>query len=286
MLRRARPLLGTVVEIAVCAADDAAERYACDAGFAAIADVHRLMSFHERESDVARVNRAAHQRPVEVDRRTATVLRRARAIAALSGGAFDCTVGARMVELGLLPADGAPSAARGAGPRDIAVDGGDRVRFRRPLAIDLGGIAKGFAVDQAVAALVRAGASAGCVNAGGDLRVFGDRDWPVAVRRPDAPAASVALPPLRDGALATTADSFAPRGHVIDPATGRARRRPVSVSVVAPSCMDADALTKVVWLAPHPPLLLLERMHARTILLRCSDADSECAPAGGLRAVG
>jgi FAD:protein FMN transferase len=286
MLRRARPLLGTIVEITVCAADPAAERGACDAGFAAIADVHRLMSFHERDSDVARVNRAAHLRPVEVDPRTAAVLRRARAIAALSRGAFDCTVGARMVELGLLPAGGAPTAARGANHRDVAVDDGDRVRFRRALAIDLGGIAKGFAVDQAVAALARAGASAGCVNAGGDLRVFGDRDWPAAIRRPDAPAACVALPPLRDCALATTADSFAPRGHVIDPATGRAHRRPVSVSVVAASCMDADALTKVVWLAAHPPLPLLERMHARTILLRCSDADSERASAAGLRAGG
>ena len=284
MLRRARPLLGTLVEIAVCAEDGETERRACDTGFAAIADVHRLMSFHERDSDVSRLNRAAHLRPVDVDPRTAAVLRRARAISALSTGAFDCTIGARMVELGLLPRGDIANPSGAASHRDVAVGADDRVRFRRPLAIDLGGIAKGFAVDLAVAALARAGATAGCVNAGGDLRVFGDRAWPIAIRRPDAPAELVALPPLRNRAIATSADSFAARGNVIDPATGRAHRRPISVSVVANSCMDADALTKVVWLAAHPPIPLLERMHADTILLGRSDANPGPEPA--LRAVG
>jgi FAD:protein FMN transferase len=285
VLRRAKPLLGTLVEIAACAPDAAIERAACDAAFAAIADVHRLMSFHEPTSDVSRLNRAAHARPIAVDPRTAAVLRRARAIGALSGGAFDCTIGARMVALGLLPRDAAEGAADGASFRDVLVGADDRVRFRRPLAIDLGGIAKGYAVDLAVEALVRAGAEAGCVNAGGDLRVFGDRNWPVAIRHPDGSGAAVALPPLRNRALATSADSFARRGHVIDPATGHTRPRPISVSVIAPSCMDADALTKVVWLAEHPPIPLLERMHARTILVGCADPGAEPA-ARTLRAVG
>ena len=65
------------------------------------------------------------------------------------------------------------------------------------------------------------GATAGCVNAGGDLRVFGDCDWPTALRRPDAPGEVVALPPLRNRALATSADTFAPGGGVVNPASAR-----------------------------------------------------------------
>jgi len=283
MLRRARPLLGTFVEIAASAADPETERRACDVAFEAIADVHRLMSFHEPGSDVSRLNRIAHRRPLEVDPRTFTVLRRALEMSRLSRGAFDCTVGARMVELGLLPGR-VRSTVRG-DHRDVELDAEGRVRFRRRLAIDLGGIAKGFAVDQAVAALQRAGADAGCVNAGGDLRVFGDRAWPIALRRPDAARRLVPLPPLRDRALATSADSFVAGGHLLDPATGRPRRRPQSVSVIAASCMDADALTKVVWLSEQVPHRLLERMDAHAILLGCLE-DSAPTPDGALRAAG
>ena len=277
MLRRARPLLGTFVEITACAADPASEQRACDAAFGAVADVHRLMSFHEPASELSRINREAHRGAVEVDPRTFAVLRRALEIAALSHGAFDCTIGARMVALELLPAlhDAAPTEAGSF--RDIVVTPPNRVAFRRPLALDLGGIAKGFAVDQAVEALRRAGADAGCVNAGGDLRIFGDRAWPVALRVPDAPRALVALPPLRNRALATSADTFVAGGHVIDPATGRPRTRPLSVSVLADTCMDADALTKVVWLAERPPTALLETLHASTIVLRASASDPASA---------
>jgi thiamine biosynthesis lipoprotein len=269
VLRRARPLLGTYVEVAACADAPEVEWAAVAAAFDAIAEVHRLMSFHESTSDVGRLNRGAHARALEVDPRTFAVLRRARLLARASGGLFDCTVGGAAVALGLLPgARGAPR--RGATSwRDVELLPGRRVRFLRRLALDLGGIAKGFAVDEAVAALVRCGASAGCVNAGGDLRVFGARDWPVAIRAPGEPDRLVPLPPLRDGALATTADDFSPdgAGHVIQPATGRRRPAPISVSVLAPSCMDADALTKVVWLSERTPAALLARLRARAIVL-------------------
>jgi thiamine biosynthesis lipoprotein len=265
MLRRARPLLGTFVEITVDAASDDCAWRAANDGFAAIADVHRLMSFHERDSDVSRINRHAHERAVEVDPRTWTVLRRARFLSRLSNGLFDCTVGGALVALGALPRCG-DSISRDARAtfRDVALLPGRRVRLRRPLAIDLGGIAKGFAVDEAVAAIACSGADAACVNAGGDLRVFGDRAWPVALRTPDG---FDRLPALRNAALATSADTFAPCASIVDPATGRLRANPRSVSILAPTCMDADALTKVVWLANGPPPGLLERVHARAIVL-------------------
>jgi thiamine biosynthesis lipoprotein len=265
MLRRARPLLGTFVEITVEATSDDCAWRAADDGFAAIAAVHRLMSFHEPDSDVSRINRHAHEHAVEVDARTWAVLRRARFLSQVSNGLFDCTVGGALVEIGVLPdSDAAVAPDARATFRDVALLPGHRVRLRRPLAIDLGGIAKGFAVDEAVAAIARSGAAAACVNAGGDLRVFGDRDWPVAVR---GPGGFARLPALRNAALATSADTFAPRGAIVDPATRRLRANPQSVSILAPTCIDADALTKVVWLANGPPPGVLERVHARAIVL-------------------
>jgi thiamine biosynthesis lipoprotein len=253
--------------VAALAGDAEAEWAGVVAALDAVADVHRLMSFHEEGSDVTRLNRRAHVAPVEVDPRTFAVLRRAREISRRSGGRFDCTVGGSLVGLGLRPRMAA--ASRRASWRDVELLPGRRVHFRQPLAVDLGGIAKGFAVDQAIAALERAGVASACVNAGGDLRACGERAWPVAVRAPGAPGASVPLPPLRDGALATTSDAFAAEGggHVVDPATGRLRGARRSVSVFAPRCMDADALTKAVWLSESPPRALLAAFGARALVL-------------------
>lgn len=279
MLRRAKPLLGTFVEVAVSARTPEVEWRAANAAFDALADVHRLMSFHEAGSDVTRINRCAFAHPVEVDPRTYSVLCRSRQLSRASNGVFDCSVAGRLMALGALPRVAGLRAEAGATWRDVLLLPGNRVRFRRALAIDLGGIAKGFAVDQAIEALVRLGAQAGCVNAGGDLRVFGDRDWPLALRLPDAPGEFVALPPIRDRALATTADTFAPQGAIVDPATGQPRRNPRSVSVLAPTCIDADALTKVVWLEEQLPVTLLEKMDAHAIVLGPATRFSESASA-------
>jgi len=279
MLRRAKPLLGTFVEIAVSAETREVEWHGAIAAFEAVADVHRLMSFHEPDSDVTRINRLAHARPVEVDPRTYAVLCRAERMSRESSGVFDCSVGGRLMALGVLPRTAGMRADPAATFRDVLLLPGDRVRFRRALALDLGGIAKGFAVDQAIEVLARLGAQAACVNAGGDLRVFGDRDWPLALRRPDAPGEFVALPPLRNCALATTADTFAPQGAIVHPASGQPLRSPRSVSVFAPTCMDADALTKVVWLAEHLPVSLLEKMDAYAIVLGPATELSESASA-------
>ncbi len=282
MLRRARPLLGTFVEISVCAARDADAWRAAEAAFAAVADVHRLMSFHESDSDVSRLNRHAHERAIEVDPRTWTVLRRARFFSRVSNGVFDCSVGGALLALDALPrSERALRPDARATFRDVMLLPGRRVRFRRPLAIDLGGIAKGFAVDEGVAALARSGADAGCVNAGGDLRVVGGRAWPIALR---SAAGFAPLVALRDRALATSADTFAPRGAIVDPATGRFRAHPKSVSILAPTCMDADALTKVVWLTNGPPPGLLEKLDARAIVL--DGTASAVEPAAAHRAAG
>jgi thiamine biosynthesis lipoprotein len=136
------------------------------------------------------------------------------------------------------------------------------------LLIDLGGIAKGFAVDRAVDALRRHGATAGTVNAGGDLRIFGSAGEPVLVRRPDASGCFLPLTVLHDSALATSAPYFAARrigGHlcapVIDPRNGRPSRQSISVTVQARTCLLADALCKAVWLAGASGAVQILRRH-------------------------
>jgi thiamine biosynthesis lipoprotein len=127
------------------------------------------------------------------------------------------------------------------------------VRKLAPGWIDLGGIAKGYAVDLAVAALQAAGAAGGCVNAGGDLRVFGPAGYPVAVRSPSAPGAAASRFMLLDAALATSGSYFSMRIHqgrqvsaLLDARVGEPLAFDRSASVRAPRCVLADALTKVV----------------------------------------
>jgi thiamine biosynthesis lipoprotein len=242
MIIRARPLLGTLVAIA-SDGDEAGVR----AAFAALERVHVLMNFHAATGDVARVNRARPGRAVRVDRWTYRVLRQAKELSATSEGAFDVTV----------PGSGARHA-------DLELLASSRVRWRRRGRLDLGGIAKGFAVDRAVEALRRHGATRGCVNAGGDLRRFGRWHDPVRVRMPRSPWRSIALPLTSYPAIATSGAYYGGRFH--DPRRGRPACLEGSITVCAPSCMVADGLTKVVaLLGPRPELL--DRYRARAFAL-------------------
>ena len=248
-LRRARPLLGTLVEIRVEGLGSADAGCAIDRAFGEIAAVHRLMSFHEAGSDLGRLHRARIGARVSVDARTHAVLSIALQVAEASQGCFDPTVAAQQVACGRLPRPASSwQADAQASWRDIEFTWSRGVRLRRPLWIDLGGIAKGYAVDRAVEILVDAGAAQVCVNAGGDLRIAGERAEVVHLRDSTGVTMAAAVE-LRDAALATSASgneiAVTPRAVPID---GRTRSifAPRIVSVAAPRCVIADALTKVV----------------------------------------
>jgi thiamine biosynthesis lipoprotein len=216
-VRRARPLLGTIVEIA-------AWRGSVENAFHVIEALQARLSFHDPASELSALNRCAHRGPVAVGKDLWRVLSAALRLSKESDGAFDAAIGGTFRDVERLP--------------------GRRVRFARPMRIDLGGIAKGYCVDRAVEALERSGAAAGLVNAGGDLRAFGPRSFPVALRHPASPSHTLAWRPLRDAALATSAaydDAASGRW-----AGGSRLERGVSVTVKAPRAMLADALTKVV----------------------------------------
>ncbi len=249
--QRARPLLGTLVSIAIRRLPSSRAHPLIEAGFRAIEEIHRLMSFQDADSEISRLNREAAARSVTVDPRTFHVLRQAIRFAAASLGAFVIAVAAKLAEYGFLPHPAVacqPDAA--ASWRDIELERGGSVRFHRPLWIDLGGIAKGYAVDQAIERMRSEPEAQCCVNAGGDLRVCGPAAQLVYL---NFATDSLRAVRLLDGSLASSSGHTQRRAHRsgwVGPHIDGVRRRSMGtrsfVSVLAQQCMTADALTKVV----------------------------------------
>jgi thiamine biosynthesis lipoprotein len=244
-----RPLLGTLVAIRVYDLPEDAAHRAIDAAFAEIAATEQIMSFHRPDSDVSRLNREAYCEPVRVSPHTLLVLQLAQYFAAATNGVFDITTAAQLVDWGLLPRpDGLVPPDPHASWRDILVCTNGEVSFSRPLWVDLGGIAKGYAVDRAIVSLARHRVRRCCVNAGGDLRVLGAPAERIALRTAGRPAPLAAVVDLENGSLASSGASLANLPLV--PHVDGSNRRPVPsgqfVCVVAESCAVADALTKPV----------------------------------------
>ncbi len=246
-LRRAQPWLGTLVEIEV----PAWQAGLIDGAFQKIADVHHAMSFHSETSDLAKLRRAQINEIVSVDPNTVRVLRAAVELYHLTEGLFDVTIATQLVEWGYLPSPvSGDVGASEATSANIEIVDDTHVKLTKPLLIDLGGIAKGFAVDEAVEFLQENGAETGIVNAGGDLRVFGKKIYPITIRAADH-SAPVEQITLQDGAMATSANLANRKrvgSRVRAPHVTKDREAALhsdSVSVFAPLAMHADALTKV-----------------------------------------
>lgn len=263
-----RPLLGTYVAIGTEGAEDQTA-VAVDAAFDRIEKIHRLMSFHDPASELSRLNRDAFRAPQTLSPPVARVLCAALGMARASEGRFDPTVAGRLVASGLLPSpagDGVDVRARWS---DVHCLPDRRVRFAKPLWLDFGGIAKGYAVDLAVRALWQHGIRSGIVNAGGDLRVFGAPRH-IDVRDPADPGKRIPLLEIRDGAVATSAGYFSTvsgRSALIDTDSGDSMGLETSVTVSAPRAIWADALTKVVLACGAASIPLLRRLHAQAIVM-------------------
>ena len=279
-MRRARPLLGTFVEItgAGRAAGDLGR--AIDAAFEAVARVHRLMTFHDPQSDLSRLNSAAGDSAVRVHPWTYQVLQTALELHRRSAGLFDVAVAPALQQMGLLPlqnSDVVTIPQRASAGEAVELLGNCRVRLRGRAVIDLGGIAKGFAVDRALEVLRSHGLAHGLVNAGGDLAAFGAPPESVHLRHPANPRRLLAQVEIADVALASSgrmfdALQFAEVGHcaVIDPRNGAQVRAIAGVTVRAPSCTIADALTKVVMIAGEAAASLLTHYRASAFLMLAS----------------
>lgn len=210
LLRRARPMLGTLLDVG-------ADTDAFEAAFGAVLRVQRCMSRFDAGSDIARFNAMRAGESIELQAETAEVLAAASALRDATEGLFDVSTGT--------------------GPRGWTLEGRVLRKTHEGTSLDLGGIAKGYAVDRAVQALQAAGASRGWVNAGGDLRVFGDIELPVQLRD-EQDGGTRPFGHLAEGAMATS--------HFgVDTQSRHAQGAHAHVTVMAPLCLWADALTKV-----------------------------------------
>jgi thiamine biosynthesis lipoprotein len=263
-LKRQEAIMGTSIGVELWADEQGAGEAAITAVMDEMHRIDRTMSPHKEDSELSRINREAFDRPVPVSAEMARLIVRAAEFSELSGGAFDITYAA----VGHLydyrsqvrPSEAELAAARAAvGWRHLVLDSQARtVRFTRPgMRIDLGGFAKGHAVDNATAILRRRGVAHAMVSAGGDSRVIGDRrgrPWTIGIRDPRRPGEVAAMLPLEDVSISTSGDYeryFEADGtrfhHLIDPATGKSPRGIQSVTILADDGLTSEALSKIVF---------------------------------------
>ncbi len=277
--------MGTVYTVKVVAPpaglDGAALQPEIDAILGRITD---RMSTWEPDSELSRFNASATTQWVAVSDETARVVREALAVSRLTEGAFDVTVGP-LVDLwgfGAAPrSDESPSEAQVAAAREKVGYQRLHVREESPalrkdhpeLRVDLSAIAKGYAVDQVAEHLESRGFGAYMVEVGGEVRARGPHPrggpWRIGIEKPIAGGRSVQrVLHVEDGGLATSGDyrNFVERdgqrlSHTIDPRSGRpVTHRLASVTVVADSCMRADALaTGLLALGPEKAADLARR---------------------------
>ncbi len=273
LLRRSVPVMGTIADIAVLHGNECYAQVAIDAAIQELRHVDGTMTRFSSESDIGRANLGAAAGPVTVSVETALVLEEALRWAEASEGAFDPCLGKALVlwDVGHRRAPPPPGEVRKLAGRGLyrALELGSRagepvVLFRdEDVAIDLGGIAKGYGVDRAADALRAYGIYNAVVNVGGDLYALGlseDGDpWKIGIRDPDDPDRLIDTVGASDCAVATSGDylqyfQYGGRRyhHMLDPETGEPKRSPArSVTVVADNCMAADAAGTAVFGAPR-----------------------------------
>lgn len=265
LIRRTLPVMGTIAEVGVVDADPRAAHAAIDAAFAELQWVERTMTRFTDTSDIGRANLSAFRAPSTVDHATALVVNHALRWAQATDGRYDPAVG-RIVKLWNVLDRHEPPPLNEVSPlahrnlyRAVEVDthrDQPVLIYHEPdVSIDLGSIAKGYAVDRAATALRNRGIEKGVVIAGGDLYAIGSapdgEPWTVGIRDPDDARATLGSIRVQDEAVATSGTYvryFTYRGvryhHLMDPEIAAPRRTPVeSFTIRADCCMHADVAT-------------------------------------------
>lgn len=298
-LKREEAILGTSIQVELWCEDRGDGDRAIDAVMAEMHRINRTMSPHLPDSELSIINRDAGQAAVPISDEMFSLLSRAIYFSQLSDGAFDITYAAvgRLFDyrLGKRPKASTLEKAREAvGYQFVLLDKDARtVRFSRPdVSIDLGGFAKGHAVDNAAAILRQRGIAHANVSAGGDSRVIGDRKgrpWMIGIRDPRSANGVVAVLPLVDTSVSTSGDYeryFIEDGerfhHLIDPATGQSPSGVSSVTILAEDGLTTEAFSKIVFvLGVERGLGLIESQSGIDAVV--VDADGKLHYSSGLR---
>jgi thiamine biosynthesis lipoprotein len=285
--------MGTLIEISLVGGDEEEAETAIDEAFGEIHRIESLMSRWIIGSEISRINESAAEKPVKITGEVVKVIRRAGEISKASGGCFDISIGALLELWGFegngnrLPGeDEVRRALQAVDYRAIHVDEtAGTVEFKRKgMRIDLGGIAKGYAVDGAFELLTSRGYRNLIVNAGGDMRVGGKKihgPWVIGVQDPRDRSRILATLDASDISVATSGDYeryFEKDGiqyhHLLNPFTGFPARQCRSVTILAQNALSADALATAVFvMGPQEGLRFIEAMEGVEGLIVSADGE-------------
>ncbi|MGE0188470.1 MAG: FAD:protein FMN transferase [Steroidobacteraceae bacterium] len=272
-------IMGTRMTVEVWTDTAAQGNAAIDAVLAEMRRLDESMSTYKSSSEVSRVNAEAAQHPVKISKELFDLLTQAVEFSRITHGAFDITY----ASVGFMydfrqhekPDDKQIAAALPAvNYRHLLLDAAQQtIGFSQPgVRIDLGGIAKGYAVDRGIALLQARGIDHAMVSAGGDSRIIGDRfgkPWIVGIRHPDDASKVIAKIPLVDAALSTSGDYeryFDEGGvryhHIIDPKTGKSASKVRSATIIASTATRTDGLSKTAFvLGPDEAMQIYNQLN-------------------------
>jgi FAD:protein FMN transferase len=272
-------LMGTTVEITLMGNDEGEVGKAALQAFQEIKRIERLMSPKAASGDVFRINQSAGMEWVKISPETLEVIHKAKEISGLSEGSFDITVAPLTQIWRTAREKGIPPSSEEVKRllelvnfREIGIAPEGKIFLKKKgMSIDLGGIAKGYAVDRAFGVLQSLGHKNFIVNAGGDLRVGGMRlnqPWTIGIQHPRDPQKIMAKVSLSDSALATSGDyekffMYQSRrfSHIFNPRDGFPADTCQSVSVLYKDCMTADALATAIFvLGPEKGYALCQKI--------------------------
>jgi thiamine biosynthesis lipoprotein len=271
--------MGTTVEVTLAGSQEEEARRAAMQAFQEIRRIERLMSPKVATGDVFRINQSSGTEWVSVSPETLEVIQKAKEISTLSEGAFDITVAPLTQIWRAAREKGVPPSVEEVDRllplvnfREMVIAPEGRIFLRKKgMAVDLGGIAKGFVVDKAFEILQSLGHKNLIVNAGGDLRVGGTRfnqPWTIGIQHPRESQKIMARVSLADSALATSGNyekffMYQGRryGHIFNPRDGFPTEVCQSVSILHQDCMTADAIATAVFvLGPERGYALCQKM--------------------------
>ncbi|RZN39612.1 MAG: FAD:protein FMN transferase [Methanophagales archaeon ANME-1-THS] len=286
VVERTEQVMGTYASITICDRNTTRANLALDAAFEEIKRIDTLMSLYNESSEVAALNRnGMNWTPLSSD--TIYVLTKAGYYSRLSNGSFDITCNP-LVQLWMVKVreehrmptpDEIKEASELVGYEHLIINEElSRARFdKEGMSITLGGIAKGYAVDRACEILLEAGIKHALVNIGGDMRAVGDKNgapWEVALQNPRNKAEFILLLELENESVATSGDYeryFFLKDrihHIINPKTGHSADECMSVTVITPRCIDADALATAVFvLGPEEGKALLDERGLKGLII-------------------
>jgi thiamine biosynthesis lipoprotein len=259
--KRAQMQMGTLVKITAVARSESIAQAAATAGFAEIHRLEELLSTWIPTSELSRVNTLAGRGPVSVSPETMTVVHAAIQVAEMTQGGFNIAIGPvvdawNVIEGRRVPTDSELEVIRSLVDLEaVHLDVQEQtIYLAKPgMRIDVGGIGKGYAADQAVMAMKKAGALAGVVALSGDIKTFGQlpggKKFPVGIQHPRKEGEVLVFIDLEDEAISTAGDYerfFERNGiryhHILDPKTLQPARSCQSVTVIAREGIWADGL--------------------------------------------